>query len=357
MRRWWEPRVGPREAQRLAEVIDSGYLNDGELTAEFERRVAGLVGLPHAIAATSGTAALFLALAASGVGPGDEVLVPDLTFIATASAVKLAGATPVLVDVEERSLGMCPRAAEAAITPRTRAMVPVHVSGRSAELPALLALARRFDLVVVEDACEALGSRNHGAALGAHGHLGCFSFSPNKTITCGQGGMVVTRDPRAATRIRELKDQGRPARGTGGDDVYAALGFNFKLTNLQAAVGLAQLEELDERLAHQRRLYQLYRERLPVMPFAEGAGEVPQWVEGIFPQGAARDAAHDRLLAAGWETRKFWHPLHTQKPYLADGGAFPVSNRLSPRLLWLPSSLGMTDDDVARVCDVLDEAA
>jgi perosamine synthetase len=354
MRRWWEPVVGAREAERLAAVVASGYLNDGDVTAELERRIAALCDVPHAVATTSGTSALFLALAAAGIGPGDEVLVPDLTFIATASAVVLAGATPVLVDVEERTLGMDPRAAGEAVTPRTRAMIPVHVSGRSADLPGLLAVARRFDLVVVEDAAEALGSRNHGAALGAHGHLGCFSFSPNKTLTTGQGGMVITRDARAERRLRELKDQGRATRGTGGDDVHASVGFNFKLTNLQAAVGLAQLEELPARLLHQRRLYELYRARLRVLPFADG--EVPQWVEAIFDDGAARDAAHDRLLAAGWETRKLWHPLHTQAPYRADGRRFPVASRLSPRLLWLPSSLGMTDDDVARVCDVLDGA-
>jgi perosamine synthetase len=346
---WWTPALGEREKAALAAVVDSGFPNDGEVTTELERRIAARCGVPYAVATTSGTTALFLALAALGVGPGDEVLVPDVTFIASASAVTLTGARPVLVDVDPATLCMDPRAAAAALTPRTRAIMPVHVSGRAADLPALRALG----LPIVEDAAEALGSRRFGAPLGAHGALGCFSFSPNKTITTGQGGMVVTRDAALHQRLRELKDQGRPARGTGGDDVHVSVGYNFKLTNLQAAVGLAQLDELDARLAHQVWLARAYRERLAghprlsLLPFELEAGEVPQWIDALVD---GRDALHDLLREQGIHTRRFWHPLHTQAPYAASG--FPVATAAAARALWLPSALSLDEADLDRVCEL-----
>lgn len=347
---WWTPKLGEREKARLLAVVDSNFPNDGEVTAELERRIAAICGVPYAVATTSGTSALFLALAAAGIGRDDEVIVPDITFIASANAVTLSGARPVFCDVDPATLCMSPRAAEAAITPRTRALMPVHISGRAADMPALLAIARRRGLIVVEDAAEALGS----AGLGSFGDLGCFSFSPNKTITTGQGGMVVTRDPALHQRLRELKDQGRPVRGTGGNDEHVAVGYNFKLTNFQAAVGLAQLEELDARLAHQRWLYETYRERLAghpriqLLPFA--AGEVPQWIDALVDR---RDELHDLWREQGIGTRKFWYPLHTQAPYRGgESSHWPVATAAAERALWLPSALDLDDSDLARICDL-----
>ena len=212
---WWLPEVTGAEEALLREVLESNYLNEGEFTERFERAVARRVGAKHAVATTSGTSALFLSLAAAGVGPGDEVLVPDVTFIATANAVSLAGAKPVLVDIDPHNLCMDPAAMEAAITARTKAVVPVHISGRAGHLPRLVAVARARGLALIEDAAEALGSSLLGTSLGTYGLAGCFSFSPNKTITTGQGGMVVTDDDALVIRLRELKDQGRPVRGTG----------------------------------------------------------------------------------------------------------------------------------------------
>jgi perosamine synthetase len=353
---WWEPVLGAREKLLLGDVIDSGFPNDGEWTTAFEKRVAEVCGVPYAVAVTSGTAAIFLALAASGIGPGDEVIVPDVTFIATANAVRLAGATPVLVDVRVSDLNIDPEAVERAITPRTRAVVPVHVSGRASDMPALASIATRHSLRIVEDAAEAFGSRLGGRALGSFGVAGCFSFSPNKTVTTGQGGMVVTSDPEAHQCLRELKDQGRPVRGTGGADEHVSLGYNFKLTNLQAAVGLAQMEALAERLEHQRQLYAWYQEGLEgvagvrLLEFDVAGGEVPQWVDALVDD---RDAVHDRLRDAGIATRKFWHPLHTQAPYRRDPQAFPVSAEVGAKGLWLPSALRLAREDVARVCHLI----
>ena len=355
---WWTPQVGPDEYGHVRDVLDSNYLNEGDVTARFEQEIAGLVGVKHAVGVTSGTAALFLSLAALGIGHGDEVIVPDLTFIATANAVTLAGATPVLVDVDPATLNMCVESFSKAITVRTRAVIPVHVSGRSADMDAIISVARAHGVAVVEDAAEALLSMSNGRALGTIGIAGCLSFSPNKTITTGQGGMVLTNDDAMHIRLRELKDQGRPVRGTGGDDVHASVGFNFKLTNLQAAVGLAQLGYLSARVARQKRTYELYARglagvagvRLPGFDIA--GGEVPQWVDAVVDR---RDSLDQQLLAKGMHCRRFWFPLHTQAPYRRQDSEFPGSMSVGPKAMWLPSAFTLSDADVDAVVGAVRE--
>jgi len=337
----------------LTKVVASGYLNDGDLTDALARRLAEKLGVPHAVAVTSGTAAIACALFALGVGAGDEVLVPDVTFIATANAVTLTGARPVLVDVEPVSLAMDPDAARRAITRRTKALLPVHVSGRAGTLTEIISLAKSHGLPVVEDAAEALGVQADDKPLGTLGELGCFSFSPNKTITTGQGGLVVTRNSQLARRLRELKDQGRADRGTGGDDAHPVLGFNFKLTNLQAAVGLVQLEQLEARLEKMRVIGKCYRAGLSdlpgirLFPAALDRGEIPQWTDLLAEN---RDPLERHLAAQGMQCRKFWHPLHTQTPYRRPDSEFPVSSSFVPKALWLPSAFQMGEEEVRRVC-------
>lgn len=349
---WWEPQMTGRELEGIRGVIDANYLNEGDVAAAFERELARLLGARHVVAVTSGTVSIFLALVAVGVRAGDEVLVPDLTFIATANAVTLAGAVPVLVDVDPATLLIDPAAVEAAITPRTRAIVPVHVSGRGAPMAELLAIAATHGLAVVEDAAEAFCSRQRGRCLGTLGAAGCFSFSPAKTITTGQGGAVATDDDDLAVRLRALKNQGRPTKGTGGDDLHPAIGFNFKFTNLQAAVGLAQLGELETRLARQRRVYELYVEALRgcdaiALPgFRLAEGELPLWTDALAER---RDELDRHLARQGMGCRRFWHPLHTQAPYRQPDERFPAATRSSPRALWLPSAFTLSDDDVAAV--------
>jgi perosamine synthetase len=350
---WWRPETGREEREMVLRVLESNYLNDGDVTSEFERRMAARLGSAHAIAVTSGTTAIFLSLAALGVGHGDEVVVPDVTFIATANAVTLAGATPVFVDVDPATLGMTAGAFARAITPRTRAVVPVHVSGRAAAIEPILAIADARGVAVVEDAAEALGSRRQGRCLGTFGRAGCFSFSPNKTITTGQGGLIVTADAALAVRLRELKDQGRPVRGTGGNDIHASIGFNFKLTNLQAAVGLAQLARLDGRIDRLVAIYREYRrglsgiDQVTLLPFDVDRGESPQWVDALVED---RDDLVAHLNRFDIDCRPFWFPIHTQQPYRLADADFPNAVRASARALWLPSTPSLPDDDVRTVC-------
>jgi len=350
---WWEPKTGEEEKALLLEVLDSNFLNDGEYTTRFEKMLAELLGCKHAVAVTNGTSALFLALVGSGVGPGDEVIIPDITFIATANAVVLAGAKPVLVDVDPKTLNISPAKLEQAITSSTKAVIPVHVSGRPADMTSILSIAAKHNLVVIEDAAEALLSKLNNKCLGTFGQAGTISFSPNKTITTGQGGVVLLNDDTLEVRLRELKDQGRPVRGTGGEDTHERIGFNFKLTNLQAAIGIAQLNNLPARIVRMKQNYLQYLEglkdikELTLPPFNVEDGEVPQWVDVLSPK---RDELVEFLEEREIFCKKFWFPMHTHKPYRMPDENFPNSTRLAAQAFWLPSCFSLTDADIDLVC-------
>ena len=355
---WWAPQIGEEEAAMVSRVLRSNFVNDGEVTEQFEREIGRLVGARHAVAVTSGTIALYLSLKALGIGHGDEVIVPDITFIATANAVTMTGARPVLVDVDARTLSLEPAACERAITSRTKAILPVHVSGRAGTIRQIIELAESRGLPVVEDAAEALLSNHAGKYLGTLGKTGCFSFSPNKSITTGQGGMIVTNDDEVHSRLKKLKDQGRPIRGTGGADVHESVGFNFKFTNVQAAIGLGQLKCLPERVRRQQRIYEIYREELKgirqitIMEVNTSEGECPQWTDALVER---RDDLATFFDSCGIGYRKFWFPLHTQAPYRRPDGEYPNSTRLWPRAIWFASAFQLTDQEVRSVCRSLRE--
>ena len=353
---WWQPQLTGKESLNIQKVLDANYLNEGKFTEEFEIKIAELLRVKYAVAVTNGTAALFLALAAAGITYNDEVIIPDISFIATANAVKLAGATPVLVDVEKNSLTLDPQLFEKAITKRTKAVIPVHLSGRAADMKNISKIAAKYHIVVIEDAAEAFMSKYSGKFLGTLGDLGCFSFSPNKTITTGQGGIIVTNNLTLATKLRQLKDHGRATRGTGGEDEHPVVGYNFKLTNLQAAVGLAQLDALKKRLSRQKRNYLLYKKFLDgihtikLLPFNIGHDEIPQWVDAYAEK---RDDLISFLKTKKIFCQPFWHPLHTQIPYHLPNIRFPVSSKITPHLLWLPSAFTLKDKDVFTVCQMV----
>ena len=230
----------------------------------------------------------------------------------------------------------------------------MHVSGRAAGIERILDIADAHGIAVVEDAAEALRSRHRGRCLGTFGRAGCFSFSPNKTITTGQGGLIVTDDDALAVRLRELKDQGRPVRGTGGNDVHASIGFNFKLTNLQAAVGMAQLARLDARVERLAAIYREYRrglaglDQLRLLPFDVDRGESPQWVDALAER---RDGLVEHLDALDIHCRPFWFPIHTQQPYRRADAGFPERDARRPAArCGCRRRCRCSDDDVQTVC-------
>lgn len=348
---WWLPQVGPEEKKYVNQALANNFVNEGELTSRFEQEIAKIVGAKYAMATTSGTAAIFLALKALGIGYGDEVIVPDVTFIATANAAELTGAKPVLVDVDSKTLTISPEAVERAITERTKAIVPVHVTGRAADMDKILEIAERYHFQVVEDAAEALGSVHKGRCLGTWGVAGCFSFAANKTISTGQGGMVVTDDDDLYERLKPLKNQGRPVRGTGGDDVHDTIGYNFRYTDIQAALGLGQAEYFSARKERMLRNYRLYAEnlvsvdQLKIYPSVEG--ELPQWTDAIAER---RDELIAHLASLNMDCRKYWFPIHAQLAYKQPDDNFPNSVDLCRRSFWLPSAFTLSDEDILDVC-------
>lgn len=353
---WWRPQMTGQEIRNIRRVLAANYLNDGDWSDRFAATVARRLGANHGVTFSSGTAALASALMALGVGPGDEVLVPDVTFIATAHAASLCGARVVLVDVREPDLSPDLQDYRRKYNRRTKAIVVVHVSGRGGRIRQITRWARKLGLKLVEDAAEAMGSRKGQKYLGTWGDIGCFSLSPFKTITTGQGGLALTRSRVLARRLRQVKDQGRATRGTGGDDLHPAFGFNFKFTNLQAAVGLAQWKNFDQRIQKQVKIQMWYREGLKdcpgirLLPFDLAGGEVPLWTDAVAER---RDSLVEYLLNRGMECRKFWHPLHRQAVYRGRDVNYPVSSKHAPRALWLPSAFQMKRSEVLTICQAI----
>lgn len=350
---WWHPKTGTYERKFIDKVLISNYPNEGKYTELFEQKISRLLNAKYIAAVPSGTVALFLALKGLGIKKGDEVIVPDLCFIAAPNAVDLTGAKPVLVDINPNTLSIDPNKFEEAITKRTKVVIPVHISGKAVDMISILKISKQYGLQVVEDACEAFMSKHRGQYLGTFGDVGCLSFSPAKTITTGQGGAIIANSRKLYKRIKELKDQGRVKRGTGGDDIHDSIGYNFKFSNLQAAFGLGQLYYLNSRINRMRRNHMLYVKNLKgtkgisVFECNLKEGELPLWTDVLVED---RDRLDKYLKDNNIESNRFWLPLHSQKPYYQPNNKFKISTKLSPKLLWLPSSFTLTDADINYVC-------
>ena len=357
---WWTVEMAGRELEYLKEVIDSGYINEGEVANRLESEISRKMDLAHITLCTSGTSAIFLALRALGIGHGSTVIVPNLTFIATANAVRLAGATVKLVDVKEGTLTIDEELLTEEFTNGVSAIIAVHVSGRSAISDKLIDVCDTRGIFLVEDAAEAFGSTDpkRQKPLGTIGDIGILSFSPNKVVTSGQGGAVVTKSDLWNEKVRALKDQGRSKRGTGGDDWHQEEGYNFKFTNLQAAVGLAQMLKLESRLNHLRKTYEIYETELSglqngkLLSFDVQNGEVPLWPELIV---SVRVSLEKALQGAGVGFRNFWHPLSKQPGFLTNRSDLQVSLQQSPKLMWLPSAFDLSESNIKSVSKIIRE--
>jgi perosamine synthetase len=357
------PVLRGREREYVLECIDSTWISSaGRFVDEFERAFAEFCGVRHAIACCNGTVAVHLALMAAGVGPGDEVIVPTLTYVASANPVVYCGATPVFVDSEPATWNLDPDAVAAAVTPKTKAIVVVHLYGHPADMDPIVDLARERGIAVIEDAAEAHGAEYRGRRVGGLGDVGTFSFYGNKIITTGEGGMVTTDSDEAAAHIRQLRGQGQdPQRRYW----FPIVGFNYRMTNVAAALGLGQLETIDWHIERRRENAAWYREELGDVPGLElspeaGWARSAYWISCmVLPDGgeAERDALMARLGERGIETRPFFYPMHTLPPYEegARGQAFPVATALAERGINLPSGAGLERDDVAYIGEAVRE--
>ena len=351
-----EPCMGGNENRYVLDALARNEIAQGGYIPRFEGAVADYIGVRHAVAVSSGTAALHLALLAAGVGPGDEVLVPALTFIATANAVRYCGATPVFVDVEPETWGMDPLGADAGITERTKALLPVHLLGHPCSQWSIDSVAVVNDLLLIEDAAEALGATIARQQVGALGNIACLSFNGNKLITTGGGGMVVTDNDALAVRVRYLANQ---AKDDPAEYVHKAVGYNYRMSNIAAAIGCAQMERLPEFLAKKRAIAERYAAGLADVPGITLPREAP-WARSSWwlytirlseaGYGVSARGLRGRLAEAGIESRTLWQPLHLSPAYAGSQRArCPVAERIWREALSLPSSVGLTEEQQERV--------
>ena len=352
-----EPWVDASELRELTRVIDSTFLVEHELTREFESMTAQLTGAKHAVAVCSGTMALFVCLKVLGVGPGDEVIVPNFTFVASASAVILAGAVPVLCEVCEDTFCIDMTRAEELLTPHTKVIMPVHLYGQSADMAEVMNFARRHGLKVLEDAAEGIGVRYEGKHVGTFGDMGILSYYGNKTVTCGEGGIVLTDDDELAKAAYRMKNYGRDRKGI---YVHETIGFNFSFTDLQAAIGIAQMKKMKAIVNKKREIHDRYVDELRgldgICPaYIDPRCEPVFWFTSFLCDQPESLASFLRQQSI--QTRRFFLPLH-QQPCYADGKhirvqgrAFQVSELIYSRGISLPSSYSLTEDDQSYVIE------
>jgi perosamine synthetase len=370
------PELGPREEELLLEVVRSGSLSLGPKLDQFEDDFADWLGDGYAVAVSSGTAALHLAVRAMGWSEGDEVITSPLSFVASTNCLLYEGATPVFSDIDPVTLTLDPEPVAAAVGERTAGILPVHIFGYPGDLPAYGKVAADHDLGLLEDACQALGAIDRtGKRIGMDGNIATFAFYANKQMTTGEGGMLVTPDPKVAERVRSERNQGRAPDMSQVD--HDRVGFNYRLSDLHAAIGIAQLERLEEMLNARENVAALYRERLTqlgaapageedehdvVLPCENRGDERRSWFVFVvqLPAGTDRDAVIASLVGQGIASKAYLPCIHLLPPYRErfgfEGGEFPIAERVAERSLALPFFNSMTESQIDRVCTALAEA-
>ncbi len=355
------PSIGDRERELVLEVLGSGVLALGPFARVFEDEIARLAGRQFGVACNSGTAGLHMVVRALGIGAGDEVITTPFSFVASANCLLYEGARPRFVDIEEETLGLDPTLVEAASGTRTKGILPVHVFGRPCQIHEIARIADAHRWHLIEDSCEALGSRIGDRPLGSFGAASVFAFYPNKQITTGEGGVVVTDDPALAASFRSLRNQGRDEDGTWLRHIQ--LGYNYRLDELSAAIGVAQLERREELAAGRARVVATYQALLGSQDWirlpSAAAGESVDWFVYVvrLDPGIDRDAVIAALEARGVASRPYFTPLHLQPSYRDllghEPGDFPVTERVAASTLALPFSPILSNDDVAYVAETL----
>jgi len=358
------PVLAGNEKTYVMDCLESTWISStGKYVTKFEEAFAKFCEVEHAVSCSNGTTALHLALLALGVGPGDEVIVPTLTFVATANAVTYCGATPVFVDSEPDTWNIDPRQIESRVSPRTRGIIAVHLCGHPADMDPIRSIADRHGLFVIEDAAQAHGAEYRGRKVGSLGDVATFSFFGNKIISTGEGGMVVTNDANLSEKMRLLKSHGMDPKQRYWHPV---IGYNYRMTNVAAAIGLAQVERVAWQIERRREVAKWYQDRLRDVPGLTWQPEA-KWANTVWwlftiiladSLSVERDAVMTHLAKRGIETRPIIHPVHTLPPYVdaVGGERFPVAERLARGGINLPTWAGVTREDVDRVCGALMES-
>ncbi len=360
------PDVTEHEIEAVIATLRSPQLSLGPRLIEFEAAFTQLTGVEHAVAVSSGTAGLHLAMLSLGIRAGDEIIVPSFTFIAAANAIRYVGATPIFVDIDPITLNLSPTAVEQGISPRTRAILAVHTFGVPAEMSVLAALAHRHNLALIEDACEAVGATVDGRPIGSSGDVAVFAFYPNKQITTGEGGMIVTRDPKLAARMRSLRNQGR----TPSDSwlQHTELGYNYRLSEIACTLGIGQMQRLEAILSRREEIAHVYHQQLCsevglTLPVIEIPGiriswfvYVVQLTQAFTP--ADRDQIIHDLERAGIGCARYFAPIHLQPAYaeFLPTAPLPVTEFVASRTIALPFFNRINDSEVATVCATLQAA-
>jgi len=355
------PDINDDDVRAVTAVLHTGQLALGPQAVEFERLVAENVGVKHALAVSSGTAALHLLVRALGLGPGDEALVPSFTFAASVNALLYEGATPVFVDIEPETYNLDPADLARKVTPRTKAIMAVDVFGHPADWDAIQAVAQAHNLRVIDDSCEALGATYRGRRIGSFGDAATFAFYPNKQMTVGEGGMIVTNNDAIAMLCRSLRNQGRGEMGAWLE--HERLGYNYRMDELSAALGVSQFKRLETFLAKREKVAQHYTERLArldwVRPPQVKANVRMSWFVYVITlaEGLDRDAVIRRLAEQGIPARGYFAPIHTQ-PYIRErlgglSGTLPITEAIAPRTLALPFHNNLSEEAIDAVVDAL----
>jgi len=355
----YRPDLSGNEKQYVLDCLESGWISSkGGYVAKFEAALAAYLGIPHCALVSNGTTAIQTALGALGIGPGDEVIVPTLTYIASVNPIVAAGATPIFVDSHMDTWQMDAAAVARKITPRTRAIMAVHLYGGMCDMRAIAEIARNHDILLIEDCAEAFGSQLHGRTAGTLGDVACFSFFGNKTITTGEGGLVATSSPSIHKRLVSYKGQGLADYREYWHD---KLGFNYRMTNICAAIGLAQLERIEDTLTKKRSLAEWYQEDLQGQPVRfqtcpSGLFHTYWMVSVLFDDERTKNLVREHLGNQGIETRPFFSPVHTMPMYEGRYQDLPNAQNLASRGINLPSWPGLSRSEVSAITQVVKDA-